>query len=109
MFPGMETLLMSLLGSSAFGGPGGPGGMGDAPAAGAGGGAGGMLGSMGKTLGSIAAPQGQKPIMNAGVSGVQLPFSQAMNDTINPALNAGAQRRASAPMLPTFAQLLAGG
>jgi hypothetical protein len=31
-----------------------------------------------------------------------------MEDTINPALNAAATRRANTPQLPTFAQLLAG-
>lgn len=100
--------LMALLGENAFGGPGGPGGMGDAPAPGAGGGMmGGMKDAMG-AMGAVNPPQGQKPVFSGGVSGTQLPFLQRMEDITNPALNAAAQRRASMPQLPTFAQLLAG-
>jgi hypothetical protein len=101
----MEQLLAMLLGQNAFGGPGGPGGLGDAPAGGGGGG----LAGMAKTMGAVQPPEATKPVFSGGVTGTQLPFMQRMEDTINPALNAAASRRASVPQLPTFAQLLAGG
>lgn len=104
----MENLLQMLLGPNAFGGPGGPGGLGEAPAPGTGGGIGGNIGSAAKAFQAVNPPQAAKPIMSGGVSGTQLPFLQRMEDTINPALNAAAQRRANTPQLPTFAQLLAG-
>lgn len=101
----MENLLAMLLGENAFGGPGGPGGLGEAPAPGQGGG---MMGNMGKAFQAIQPQQGQKPVFSGGVQGANLPFSQRVEDIINPALNAQAQRRASTPQLPTFASLLAG-
>jgi hypothetical protein len=104
----MENLLTLLLGQNAFGGPGGPGGLGDAPAAGEGEGLFGSLGKMGKTFQALNPPQAQKPVFSGGVSGAGLPFLQKVEDMINPALNAQAQRRASVPQLPTMAQSLMG-
>ncbi len=106
MFPGMEQLLPLLLGENAFGGPGGPGGLGDAPAPGAGNGLVGELKQAAGAMQAVNPPQGQKPIMSGGVSGVQLPFLQQANDMVTPALNAMAARRNAAPQLPTMAQLL---
>ncbi len=101
----MENLLTLLLGQNAFGGPGGPGGLGDAPAPGEGGGMFDKLGAVGK---AIQPPQATKPVFSGGVTGTQLPFLQRMENIIDPSLNAAAQRRATTPQLPTFAQLLAG-
>jgi len=104
----MDQFLQMLLGQNAFGGPGGPGGLGEAPAPGTGGGIGGNLAAGAKAFQAVNPPSATKPVFSGGVSGTQLPFLQRMEDTINPALNAAAQRRANVPQLPTFAQLLAG-
>jgi len=100
----LEQLLPLLLGQNAFGGPGGPGGLGDVASGGGGGG----MGDAMKAFQAVSPPAAQKPVFSGGVSGTSLPYLQRMEDLINPALNAGAQRRASVPQLPTFAQLLAG-
>ncbi len=106
----MENFLLALLGKDAFGGPGGPGGLGDVGPADTGllGDAKTGLASMGKAMQAITPPQGQKPIMNAGVSGAGLPFQVQLQDLINPAMNGMAQRRAQTPTLPTLGQLLSG-
>lgn len=109
----MENLLALLLGQNAFPG-GGPGDVGPAamspesPSLNMGG-IGNALQGGAKAFQAINPPQAQKPIMSGGVTGAGLPFTQKIEDMMTPALNAARQRQNSVPMLPTFAQLLAGG